>query len=53
MAFAHLLHFARIIKLHQLDRPFLFKTRNGRIVERNVSVFTDAEAAQVNRLGAQ
>ena len=50
MPFANLLHFARIIQAHQFDLPGILEVGDRRIVESQVAVFANAEAAEVDGL---
>ncbi len=51
MTLLDLLHFARVIKFHNFHRVFVLEIGHGRIIERDVSVFPDAETTKVHRLG--
>ena len=53
MAFLHLLHLAWIIQLYQFDRMLLFESGHWRIIESEMAVFPDTEAAKVYRLRVQ
>ena len=52
-AIVDLLAAARIVELDRLDRQWVVKVGDGRIVEREVAVLTDAEADDVDRSLAQ
>ncbi len=51
--FTHLLAFAGVVEPHDFNRASVVEIGHGRIVESQVAVFADAEAAEVNRLSAQ
>ena len=50
MAFAHLLTPTKFIELHNGDRAWILKIRNRRVIEGQMAILTNAQAAQVNRL---
>lgn len=51
--FPHLLHFTGVIELHDFDGTLLFEASDRWIVEGEVTVFADAEAAEVDWLRFQ
>ena len=53
MALADLLLAARLVELHQLDHARVVEVSHGGIVEREVAVLTDAEAAKIDGLRSE
>ena len=53
VALAHLLATARVVELHHLDVERVVEVGDGRVVEREVPVLADAEAAEVERMVAE
>ena len=53
VSFADLLAPARVVELHDLDVEGIGEVGDGRVVERQVTVLADAEAAQVERVGTK
>ena len=49
MAFAHLLLFACLIQLNQLDPERITKIRDRRIVESDMTILTNTQTAKVDR----
>jgi len=53
VTFNHLLAFAGVVELHDFKGTVVVEIGDGWIIEGQVSVLADAEAAKINRLGAQ
>src|SRR5262245_60790763 len=53
MTFAHLLHLARMIQLHDFDRTLFLKSSHGRIIESQMTVFANTKAAKIDCLGCE
>jgi hypothetical protein len=53
VAFLDLLHFAGVVELHEFDRVRVVEAGDWRVVEGDVTVFADAQAAEVDGLGLE